>query len=73
MKLRKEQTGFQPGRSCTDHVSSCRIIIEQSAEFNLSLYMAFVDFEGAFDIGNLKSARRIWNTNPNNKTHEKVV
>lgn len=48
-KLRNEQAGFRPGKSCTDHISSLRIIIEQSAEFNSPLYMAFVDFERAFD------------------------
>lgn len=47
-KLRNEQAGFRPNRSCTDHVSSTRIIIEQSAEFQSPLYMAFVDFENAF-------------------------
>jgi len=34
----------------TDHVSCFCIIIEQSAKFNSLMYMAFVDFERAFDI-----------------------
>lgn len=47
--LRKEQAGFRPGRSCVDHINTTRIIIEQSIEYNSSLYLLFVDFERAFD------------------------
>jgi len=47
--IRNEQAGFRPGRSCTDHINTVRIIIEQSNEWNSSLYLLFVDFERAFD------------------------
>ena len=29
-KLRDEQAGFRKGRSCTDHIATLRIIVEQS-------------------------------------------
>ena len=49
VKLRPEQAGFRQGRSCTDHIATLRIIIEQSLEWQSPLYMTFVDFEKAFE------------------------
>ena len=48
-KLREEQAGFRNGRSCADQIATLRIIIEQSIEFQTSLYLNFVDLEKAFD------------------------
>ena len=48
-KLREEQAGFRAGRSCTDQIATLRIIIEQSIEWQSSLYINFIDFEKAFD------------------------
>lgn len=47
--IRKNQAGFRPENSCIDHINTMRIIIEQSAELNSPLYIAFVDYEKAFD------------------------
>ena len=47
--LRDQQAGFRKGRSCTDQIATLRIIIEQSLEWNSSLYINFIDFEKAFD------------------------
>ena len=47
--MREEQAGFRQERSCTDQIATLRIIIEQSIEFQSSLYLDFVDFEKAFD------------------------
>ncbi|KAL1276316.1 hypothetical protein QQF64_035939 [Cirrhinus molitorella] len=49
VRLRDHQAGFRRNRSCTDQISTLRIIIEQSLEWNSSLYMNFVDFLKAFD------------------------
>ena len=46
--LRDEQAGFRKERSCTDHIATLRIILEQSLEWNSSIYTTFVDFEKAF-------------------------
>ena len=48
--LRKEQAGFRQNRSCIDHIASLRIIVEQSLEWQSSLYMNFIDFKKAFDM-----------------------
>ena len=48
-KLREQQAGFRKDRSCTEQIAALRIIIEQSLEWNTSLFLNFVDFEKAFD------------------------
>lgn len=48
-RLRENQAGFQNGRSCSDQISTLRIIIEQSMEWNTPVYVNFIDFEKAFD------------------------
>ena len=47
--LREQQAGFRQDRSCTDQIATLRIIMEQSIEWNSSLYINFVDYEKAFD------------------------
>ena len=47
--LRDQQAGFRQNRSCTDQIATLRIIVEQSLEWNSSLYINFVDYEKAFD------------------------
>jgi hypothetical protein len=47
--LRDEQAGFRRRRSCIDQIATLRIIVEQSLEWNSSLYINFVDYEKAFD------------------------
>ena len=47
--LRDEQAGFRQNRSCVDQIATLRIIVEQSLEWNSSLYINFVDYEKAFD------------------------
>ena len=47
--LRDQQAGFRKDRSCTDQKSTLRIILEQSAEWNSSIYISFIDYEKAFD------------------------
>lgn len=39
--LRDEQAGFRQDRSCTDHIATMRIIIEQSLEWQSPLYATF--------------------------------
>ena len=48
-KLHCLQAGFRKDKSCTDHIATLRIIIEQSTEWQTPLYMNFIDFEKAFD------------------------
>ncbi|VDP49392.1 unnamed protein product [Schistosoma margrebowiei] len=48
-QLRHQQAGFRKDRSCTDQIATPRIIVEQSIEWNSSLYINFIDHEKAFD------------------------
>ena len=48
-ELRDEQAGFRKERSCTDQIATLRVIVEQTIEWQSSLYVCFVDFEKAFD------------------------
>ena len=48
-RLRDEQAGFRPKRSCIDQILTLRIIIEESVEFQSNLIINFVDFQKAFD------------------------
>ena len=48
-KAKRTTRGFRKDRSCTDQIAALRIIIEQSLEWNTSLFLNFVDFEKAFD------------------------
>ena len=47
--LREQQAGFRQDRTCTGQIATLRIIVEQSIEWNSSLYVNFVDYEKAFD------------------------
>lgn len=47
--LRDQQAGFRTNRSCTDQIATLRIILEQSLEWNSTLYVNFIDYEKAFD------------------------
>jgi hypothetical protein len=53
--LQKEQAGFHCNRSCIDQISTLRVIIEQSFEFQWPLYTLFVDYQRTFD-----SLNRAW-------------
>ena len=48
-KLRREQAGFRPGRGTREQTFTLRNIIEQSLEWNASLYLVFIDYMKAFD------------------------
>ena len=47
--LRQEQAGFRKGKSCVDQIFTIRQILEQSKEWNSTVYATYVDFEKAFD------------------------
>jgi len=48
-KMRPEQAGFRPNKSCADHINTLRIIVEESIEFRSPLQLVFIDFQQAFD------------------------
>ena len=44
-----EQAGFRAGFSTIDHIKSVAQVMEKAQEYNVDLYMAFIDFAKAFD------------------------
>ena len=68
--LRREQAGFRRGRSCTDHINTLRIIVEQCKELNSRLCLLFVDFKCAFDRVDQK---RMWEVLPQYGIPAKLV
>ncbi|VDP62357.1 unnamed protein product [Schistosoma curassoni] len=48
-QLRDQQAGFRKDRSCTDQIVTLRIIVEQSVEWNSSIYINFIDYGKTFD------------------------
>lgn len=47
--LRPNQAGFRGNKACTDHISTLRIILEQTLEWQNKIYINFIDFKQAFD------------------------
>ena len=47
--LCEEQEGFKPGRSCSEHIFTTHQILEQSLEWNSSIYANCIHFNIAFD------------------------
>ena len=47
--LRESQCGFRRNRSCVDQLYSLHCIIHNCIEFNVPLYINFIDFKAAFD------------------------
>ena len=68
--LRRSQAGFRAGRSCTDHINTLRIVIEQINEFQDSLHLVFVDFQKAFDT---LRHNNIWEAMTRKGVPEKVI
>ncbi|VDO87446.1 unnamed protein product, partial [Schistosoma margrebowiei] len=57
-------------RSCTDQIATLRIIVEQSVEWNSSLYINFIDYEKAFDS---VDRRMLWKLLRHYGVPEKIV
>ena len=68
--LRDEQAGFRQERSCADQIATLRIIIEQTIEWQSSLYLTFIDFEKAFDSIDHKA---LWNILEHYGIPEKIM
>ncbi|VDO66408.1 unnamed protein product, partial [Schistosoma curassoni] len=62
--------GFRKDRSCTDQIVTLWIIIDQSVEWNSSLYIKFIDYEKAFDS---VDRRILWILLRYYGVHEKIV
>ena len=52
--LCEEQNGFRPGRSCEEHIFTLTSIIRNRIGMGQNTYVAFIDFQKAFDWVNRK-------------------
>ena len=48
-QIAEEQMGFKEKVGTRDQICNIRMIMEKAREFNIPLYMAFIDFKKAFD------------------------
>ncbi|VDP45198.1 unnamed protein product [Schistosoma mattheei] len=69
-QIRGQQAEFRKDRSCTDQIATLRIIVEQSIEWNSTLYINFIDYEKAFDS---VDRRTLWEFLRNYGNPEKIV
>ncbi|CAH8556054.1 unnamed protein product [Schistosoma curassoni] len=69
-QLRDQQGIFRKDRSCTDQIATLRIIVEQSVEWNSSLYINFIGYEKAFDS---VDRRTLWKLLRHYGVPEKIV
>jgi len=69
-KMRPEQAGFRPNKSCADDINTLRIIVEQSIEFRSPLQLVFIDFQQAF--GTLEH-EAIWKALKEKGVRQKIV
>lgn len=67
-QMRDEQAGFRQERSCVDQIATPRVIIEQTIEWQSSLYLNFVDFQKAFDSIDHQFLWNIYKDHFNDKT-----
>lgn len=57
LTTRAEQAGFRRGRSTVDHTQTLTTLIQEHARYGKPLYIAFLDFEAAFDA---PDRDRVW-------------
>jgi len=46
---RKEQSGFTPGRSIIDRITTLNLILQNRREYQRPLWIAYVELKAAFD------------------------
>ena len=53
------QTGFRKGRGTRDEIANIRWIIEKAREFQINIYLCFIDYAKAFDCVDHKKLWKI--------------
>ncbi|VDP73304.1 unnamed protein product [Schistosoma curassoni] len=69
-QCRDKQARFRKDRSCADQITTLRIVVEQSIEWNSSLYINSIDYEKAFDSVDRKT---LWKLLRHYGVPEKIV
>ena len=65
-EMEEEQCGFSKGRSCTDAIFTVQQIIEKRKEYNLPLFLIFIDYEKEYDNVNRDRAWEVMNNKISN-------
>ena len=58
--LREEQAGFRKGRSCTDQIATLRITVEQSVEWQSSVYLCLWTLQKPLIVVNRVNREVLW-------------
>ncbi|VDP77513.1 unnamed protein product [Schistosoma mattheei] len=69
-QLPDQQAAFRTDQSFTGQIATLRIIVEQSIEWNSSIYINFIDYEKAFDS---VDRRTLWKLLRHYGVSEKIV
>ena len=70
-QLDQSQSGFRKGRSIRDHIFTVKQLAEKVKDTNKTIYVAFIDFEKAFDgVTRNEIKNRVKNRNVNNKLRQ---
>ena len=64
-EMEEEQCGFSKGRSCTDAIFTVQQIIGKRKEYNLPLFLLFIDYEKAYNDVNREAVGSDVNKIPN--------
>ena len=62
LKTKGPSGSFRQERSYTDQITTLRIIIEQSIEWNSPVYTNFIDFDSLYRETILDANETLWNT-----------
>ena len=54
MELPDVQAGFRKGRGTRDHIANTHWIIEKGREFQINIYLCFIEYTKAFDCVDYK-------------------
>ena len=76
-KLRQEQAAFRTGRGTTEQIFILRNILEQSIEWQTTLYIGFIDFKKAFDSCEkrqiLEHSQALWHSSQFRRHHTRAL
>ncbi|EYC11015.1 hypothetical protein Y032_0053g2428 [Ancylostoma ceylanicum] len=66
----REQAGFRRGYSAVDHIHAMNELIERSNEYRIPLFIAFIDYEKAYDTVETNS---LWNVLQEQGVHAQLI
>ena len=71
--MKINQVRFRSGYSTIDHLHTMNQLIEKTSEYNMPLYLAFVDYEKAFDSVERTAISNTLYEQGINETYKKLI